>query len=297
VTTAAPEKQWTIESLVKWATDDFRARGIESPRLDAEVLVAWALGIDRVRVIIDGKRPLVGDELNRLRQLVKRRRAREPVAYLRGEREFFGRKFRVDKRVLIPRPDTETLVEVALERTAHVSLSMRSLDLCTGSGCVAVSLARQRPTARVHATDLSPDALAVARENAFRLGAYNVSFAAGDLFAAVPRGCRFDVITANPPYIPSGEVDGLEPDIKDFEPRLALDGGADGLELLRRIAAESGAWLVPGGVLAVEVGAGEAEEVARLFAQHGFEGVSARRDYGKIERVVFGAWRGVGGAG
>src|SRR5262249_11556986 len=166
--TRVADKVWTIEDIVKWATEDFRARGIENPRLDAEVIVAWALGIDRVRIIVDGKRPLVEKELSLLRDLVKRRRAREPVAYLRGEREFYGRKFKVDRRVLIPRPDTETLVDVGLDRTRHVSMSVRALDLCTGSGCVAITLPRQRPTSRGPASALSRDAPAGAREHARR---------------------------------------------------------------------------------------------------------------------------------
>lgn len=285
---AEAPKTWTIGSLVKWATDDFRARGIESPRLDAEVIVAFALGIDRTRVIIESQRPLEAGELALLRDLVKRRRAREPIAYLRGEREFYGRTFRVDPRVLIPRPDTEALVDVALARSAHVSLSMRLLDLCTGSGCVAITMARQRPTSRVLATDLSADALAVARENAYRLGAYNVAFAQGDLFAGVPAGSQFDAITANPPYIPTGEIAGLMADVRDFEPRAALDGGADGLDLVRRIVAEAPAFLDEGGVLAMEIGAGEAPAVRDLFERHGYRDVQVDRDYGKIERVVSG---------
>ena len=289
--TTATEKTWTIESLAKWATDDFRARGIDNPRLDAEVLIAWALGIDRVRIIIDGKRPLVGGELAKLRDLVKRRRAHEPVAYLRGEREFYGRRFIVDRRVLIPRPDTETLVEVALARTSQCSMSMRALDLCTGSGCVAITLARQRPTSRVHATDISAEALQIARENALRLGAYNVSFSEGDLFAAIPSPRRFDIVTANPPYIPSPEIAGLSPDIRDFEPKVALDGGLDGLELVRRIVEDAPSWLVAGGVLAIEVGAEQAPQATRLLETRGFCTVERARDYGKIERVVSGVWQ------
>lgn len=285
---AEPQKTWTIGSLVKWATDDFRARGIENPRLDAEVLVAFALGIDRTRVIIESLRPLEPAELALLRDLVKRRRSREPIAYLRGEREFYGRTFLVDSRVLIPRPDTEALVEVALARTAHVSLSMRQLDLCTGSGCVAITMARQRPTASVLATDLSVDALAVARENAYRLGAYNVAFLESDLFASIPAESRFDVITANPPYIASTEIESLMPDVRDFEPRMALDGGADGLDLVRRIVEKAPAFLDPGGVLAIEIGAGEAAATRELFEARGYRDVAVDRDYGKIERVVSG---------
>ncbi len=293
-------KVWTIGALVKWATDDFRTRGIESPRLDAELLVAHALGITRTQVIIEMMRPLADAELAMLRDLVKRRRAHEPIAYLRGEREFYGRRFRVDKRVLVPRPETEVLVDVALARTRSLSMSMRALDLCTGSGCVAITLARQRPTSKVHATDVSEDALAVARDNAHRLGASNVAFAPGDLFDAVralvanPRvrrwgGPPFDLITANPPYIASGEIPTLQIDVRAFEPHLALDGGEDGLALVRRIVSEAPELLAPGGVLAMEIGAGQAPAVAALFEARGFTRVDVQRDLARIERVVSGA--------
>jgi release factor glutamine methyltransferase len=285
---AAP-KTWTIGSLVKWATDDFRARGIENPRLDAELIVAHALGIDRMRVILDAERPLDERELATLRDLVKRRRSYEPIAYLRGEREFYGLRFHVDKRVLVPRPDTETLVDVALARSAHVSMSMTMLDLCTGSGCVAITMARQRPTSRVFATDISPDAIAVARENAQRLGAYNVAFEVADLFAAkMIEGVRFDVVTANPPYIATGDLESLQADVREHEPRLALDGGPDGLDIVRRIVAEAPSHLASGGLLAMEVGAGEAPAAVALMEARGFRDVRADRDIARIERVVSG---------
>lgn len=289
-TEVAAPRSWTIGSLVKWAVEDFRARGIENPRLDAELLVAHALKIDRMRVILDGTRPLEGAELGALRDLVKRRRSFEPIAYLRGEREFYGLKFRVDKRVLVPRPDTETLVDVALTRSTHVSMAMRQLDLCTGSGCVAIAMARQRPTAQVFASDLSPDALVVARDNALRLGAYNVAFFTGDLFAPFA-GRRFDVITANPPYIPTGDLATLMPDVRDHEPRLALDGGADGLDLVRRIVSAAPDHLEEGGLIALEIGAGEAPDTAKLLEERGFTEVRADRDIARIERVVSGVWR------
>lgn len=288
MTVSSETKTWTIGAVVKWAADDFRARGIESPRLDAELLVAEALGTTRMQLIIDSQKPLQGEELSRLRELVKRRRAREPVAYLRGEREFYGRVFHVDKRVLIPRPDTETLVDVALGRTADRSMSMRALDLCTGSGCVAVTLARQRPTSKVCGADISPDAVALARENAMRLGAHNAWFVVSDLFAAIDREARFDVITANPPYIPTREVESLDADIRDFEPRIALDGGPDGFTFLRRIVSEAPTYLDRDGVLALEVGAGQAPEVRRLFEERGFRDVQIARDLARIERVVSG---------
>jgi release factor glutamine methyltransferase len=289
VTQEAAQPPWTIETIVRWATDDFRGRGIDSPRLDAELLLAHALGATRMQLIVDSKRPLSPPELARFRDLVKRRRVREPVAYLLGEREFYGRKFRVDKRVLVPRPDTETLVEVALRRTRDRSMSMRALDVCTGSGCVATTLGRERVTSHVLATDLSEDALVVARDNALRLGAYNVAFRRADLLASL-RG-PFDVITANPPYIPTAEIGTLDADVRNFEPRGALDGGADGLDLVRRVVEGARALLEDGGILAVEVGAGQAGEARACFERSGYVEVDIARDYAKIERVVSGAHR------
>jgi release factor glutamine methyltransferase len=273
--------------------DDFRARGIDSPRLDAEVLLAKALGTTRIQLIVDSKRPLAPDELARMREMVRRRRAREPVAYILGEREFYGRTFRVDRRVLVPRPDTETLVDVALTRTRALSMSLRALDLCTGSGCVAITLGRERPTSSVVGGDISADALDVARDNALRLGAYNVAWRQGDLFAAVALPARFDLITANPPYIAVGDFASLQAEVRDHEPRLALDGGDDGLSLVGRVVAGAPARLVsPSGVLAVEVGAGQATAVVELFERAGFAEIEVKRDYARIERVVSGMLRG-----
>lgn len=273
--------------MLRWASEDFRARGIESPRLDAELLLAFALASTRVQLFVDFKRPLDAPELARFRDLVKRRRAREPIAYIVGHREFYGRAFRVDRRVLVPRPDTEILVAAALARTRHLSMSMRALDLCTGSGCLAITLGRERPTSRIVGADLSADALAVARENVLRLGAYNVALRRGDLFAAVIEGSRFDLITANAPYIPSAEIATLQPEVRDHEPRLALDGGADGLDLVRRVVVGAPAFLRPRGTLALEVGMGEAPAVAALMAD-AFGAIEVHRDYAGIDRVVSG---------
>jgi release factor glutamine methyltransferase len=281
------EEVWTIRRVLTWAADDLRKRGSTSPRLDAELLLGRVLKLDRVGLLIDADRPLAKAELSQYRDLYQRRRAGEPVAYLLGVREFYGRPFRVDRRVLIPRPDTETLVEVALERTRHISLSARALDLCTGSGCVAISLALERPTTRVLAADISPDALAVAEENAIRLGAYNAGFVLSDLFAAFARA-RFDLITANPPYITEGELPTLAVDIRGYEPTLALTGGPDGLDVLRRITAEAPARLDEGGVLAVEIGADQGEAVRALFEAAGFREIATRKDYGGHERVISG---------
>ena len=290
MTVAESAQTWTVAAVLKWATDDFRARGIESPRLDAEVLLSRATGASRTQLVIDMLKPLAAPELARFREMVKRRRAREPVAYILGEREFYGRTFKVDARVLVPRPDTETLVDVALARTRAVSMCGRVLDLCTGSGCVAITIARERPTMDVIGSDASEGALAVAEENALRLGAYNAWFVRSDLYGDLPRGTTFDLITANPPYIASGEIAGLSPDIAAFEPRLALDGGADGFALIERIVQGAPERLERGGVLAMEVGAGQAERAAHMLEARGFTDVESARDYARIERVVSGRW-------
>lgn len=289
MTAEAPSNEvWTIRRVLAWSADDLKKRSFSSPRLDVELLLGRVVGLDRVHLVIDADRPVSKEELATFRALFTRRRAGEPVAYLLGEREFYGRKFKVDRRVLIPRPDTETLVEVGLERTRSLYLCARVLDLCTGSGCVAISLACERPTTRVVATDISRDALSLARENALRLGAVNVAFAEGDLFDAV-RGARaFDLITANPPYIAASEVPSLAPDIRDFEPRVALSPGDDPLAIARRIVDAAPAFLNDGGTLAMEVGAGQAPDVAKLFEARGFSDVRSRKDYGGIERVVSG---------
>jgi release factor glutamine methyltransferase len=285
--TSKSDEPWTVERLLRWVTEDLRSRAIDTPRLEAELLLGEALGCDRIRLIVDRDRVLQEDELARLRALVQRRRKREPLAYLRGEREFYGRSFRVDRRVLVPRPDTETLVEVALRRSRGRSMFGRLLDLCTGSGCVAISFARERPTWRIDGTDLSEDALCVARDNAIRLGAlWNVRFRQGDLFGAVDPLDRYEVIIANPPYIPRADIEGLAPDIRDHEPRMALDGGPDGLDLIRSIAAGAPGHLVEGGLLAMEIGVEQPDAVRALLKQAGFDDIELDRDLASRPRVV-----------
>ncbi len=278
---------WTIARVLKWATDDFRGRGLESPRLDAELLLSLALGLDRVRLILEAARPLTPNELSSYRNLIKRRRAGEPIAYIRGEREFFGHAIHVTPAVLIPRPDTETLVEVALDRTRARSLYGTAVDLCSGSGCVAIAFAKERPTWRVTGVDVSEQAVAVARNNAERLSARAAfRFLVGDLFAPLGQAERFDLVTANPPYIPHADLADLDAGIRDFEPQLALDGGPDGLDVVRRIVAQAPERLTSGGVLALEIQYDQADRVSELMARAGLVDVERRRDYGGHERVV-----------
>jgi len=279
---------WTIGKVARWAADDFRARGITSPRLEAELLLSHVLGTDRIHVIADADRSLSASELESFREAIKRRRKGEPVAYIRGQKEFYGRVFRVDRRVLVPRPDTETLIDVALGRTRHCSLGARTLDVCTGSGCVAITLARERPTSTLCATDISADAIAVARDNALRLGAaHQIRWLVGDLCDPLSPGHdRYDLVVANPPYIPERDYESLPPDIKEFEPRVALLAGEDGLSVIRRLVAEAPRYMLSGGVIALEVGAGQAAAVSALLGDAGFCDVAVAKGYGGHERVV-----------
>jgi release factor glutamine methyltransferase len=244
-------------------------------------------------MIVDSARPLAPEELERFKELLVRRRRSEPVAYILGEREFYGLRFSVNQHVLIPRPDTEILVNVALERTRDRHLFGRAVNLCTGSGCVAIAFAKERPTWHVTGSDISTDALDVARKNALKLGAvWNIDFRQSDLLASIVAEPRYDLITANAPYVPDAEVPTLAADIRNFEPAGALCGGPDGLSILRRLVKAAPAWLTPGGMLALEVGAGQAERVAKGLGAYGFSEVQLARDYGGIERVVSGRWPG-----
>ncbi|HYJ09038.1 MAG TPA: peptide chain release factor N(5)-glutamine methyltransferase [Polyangiaceae bacterium] len=279
---------WSVKRVLSWAADDLRKRGNDSARLDVELLLSRVLKLDRIGLIMHSERPLAPAELAAFRELFKRRRAGEPVAYLLGEREFYGIQLRVDARVLIPRPDSERLVEVALERTRARSMLGAALDLCTGSGCVAIAFARARPTWSVTASDISADALAVARDNAHRTGTIrNLRLLEGSLFTPVG-GRRFDLVTANPPYIPSGDIPGLPVDVRGFEPHLALDGGHDGLLLVRRIASEATQYLTPGGLLALEIGADQGPAAQAILAEHGFRELELAQDLGGRDRVVSG---------
>jgi release factor glutamine methyltransferase len=272
---------WTPLKLLAWSQEWFAKKGVDAPRLTGELLLSHALRCDRIRLYLDFDKPLAEPELAAFRDLVKRRADGEPTAYLVGKREFWGRPFRVTPAVLVPRPETELLVEAAL---AVLPAGGSALDLCTGTGAIAISLALEKAGASVVATDLSPEALAVARENAAALGAA-VELLEGDLFAPLPAGRRFDVVVSNPPYVPAGELAGLSREVKR-EPRLALDGGADGLDLLRRIAADAPRWLAPGGTLLLEMHESHAEPLVRLCREAGFASAEARKDLAGLWRYV-----------
>ena len=277
---------WTPLKLVAWTQGYFARAGVDAPRLTAELLLAHALRCDRVRLYLDFDKPLGEAELGAFRDLVRRRADGEPTAYLTGRREFFGRAFRVDPRVLVPRPETEVVAEAAL---AALPEEGRALDLCTGSGVLAVTLALGR-RARLVATDLSPGALEIARENARSLGA-EITFLEGDLDGPVAPGERFDLLVSNPPYVPSGEIEGLSREVRR-EPRLALDGGPDGLALIRRIVALAPSRLAAGGTLVLEMHETHRETLPRLCREAGFARAEARADLAGLPRLVVATMAG-----
>jgi release factor glutamine methyltransferase len=282
-----PPPTWSIKSLLAWTTEFFKSKGHESAKREAELLLAHVLGYTRVELFIHFAEEPGEAERKRFRDLIQRRLAGWPVAYLIGSREFYLLPFEVEPAVLIPRPDTETLVLEALNRLKPLT-APAVLDLGTGSGCIAVSLAHQKKDASVTATDVSLEALTVARRNAARHGvADRIAFLAGDLFAAVPPGTTYDLIASNPPYISESEFAELATDVRDHEPRIALDGGPDGLTFYRRIASEVSAFLKPGGRLLLEVGATQDAAVRGLLAEQPELEVGATlKDMGGHARVV-----------
>jgi len=284
----------SVSEALRTAARRLRASGSRSPRLDAELLLAAALQTDRAGLFRTPERALAPDETSLYEGYLRRREAHEPVAYIRGRRAFRTLELEVTPDVLIPRPETESLVDVALEVLAAVPAGRgepRALDIGTGSGCIALALAAEDPFVSVTATDLSAAAVELARRNAARHGlGGRVRLLCGDLFAPLPAEARFDLIVSNPPYVPAAEYDVLEPNVRDHEPRLALHGGADGLDVYRRLVPGSLARLRAGGTLAVEVGVGQAAAVGALFAAAGgYRPPGVRADLGGIPRVVWAA--------
>ncbi|HSR12949.1 MAG TPA: peptide chain release factor N(5)-glutamine methyltransferase [Thermodesulfobacteriota bacterium] len=261
------QKVWTVLELIRWADDRFRKEGIPTPRLDAEVLLASALGTDRVGLYTHFDQPLKSEELAIFRQLIVRRLKREPVAYILGKKEFWSLPFKITPDVLIPRPETEILVEEALKiLSSRGDGPAEIMEIGTGSGVISVALAKERPDVRITATDISPKALGVAFENARLNGVEEaIQFLPGDLFEAVPRGKEFDLILTNPPYVPAGEIPSLMPEVRDYEPRVALEAGSDGLDLFRRALPQLTKFLRPKGWFLAEFGGhGQDREILRM---------------------------------
>ena len=278
---------WTTLAVLDWTTKRFSDAGITSARLEAQLLLAHVLGCSRVALYTGFDKPLADAELTGYRELIKRRLGGEPVAYLLGEHEFWGLPFYVDDSVLVPRPDTETVVEVARSARTDRAAACRVLDLCTGSGAIAISLAKELTGSTVIATDISEAAVAIARRNAERNKlADRVEVRHGDLWAAVA-GERFDLVVSNPPYIASAIIATLGAEVRR-EPVLALDGGETGLVFYDRICGEARAYLEPGGTLVVEHGYDQADTVRARFEAAGFERIALVHDLGKNPRVTWG---------
>lgn len=284
---------WTVRRILEWTAGYFTRKGVDAPRLSAELLLSHVLAEPRIKLYTQYDRPLSEGELGRMRELVQRAADEEPIAYLTGRAHFFNLEFEVTRDVLIPRPDTETLVENVLQTVRHQPglEAPRVIDLCTGSGCIAAAVAQHLKTAIVVATDLSPAAVEVARRNVERLGlADRVTIEQGDLFGPLREMVDvrpFHLVLANPPYIRSAEVAMLDRSVREYEPAQALNGGPDGLDLHRRILAEAPDRLVPGGRVFLEI-AFDQGELARDVAGgfEAFQSVRILKDFGGRDRVL-----------
>jgi release factor glutamine methyltransferase len=283
------EDLWTVLRMMEWSGEYLEGKGITRGRLDAEHLLADVLGLGRLELYLQFDRPLVAAELDRYRPLLKRRAKREPLQYILGRAAFRELDLEVDERVLIPRPETEILLDEVLEWAAvHAGEQARGLDLGTGSGAIALSLVLEGPFELVVATDASAAALEIARCNAEASGlADKVEFRLGSYFDPVAEGEVFDLVVSNPPYVAEGEAPSLEPEVREWEPGDALFAGPDGLGALRAIVAGAGSHVRPGGLLALEVGAGQVGPVVAMLEDTGeYVDVLVRRDLAGRERMV-----------
>lgn len=287
--TTATER-WTVLRMILWSADYLEEKGVESPRLDAEHLLAHVVGVNRLQLYLDFERPLIPSELDGFRPLLKRRAAREPLQYIIGRHPFRELDLEVVPGVLIPRPETELLVEEVLKWSGTSAAEAPTvLDLGTGTGAIALSLAKEGDFAKVVATDVSEAALTLAERNrGTAVLAERVELRRGSMFEPLLPGERFGVVVSNPPYVPEVDAASLQPEVRDWEPAEALFGGADGMDFIRRLVAEVRPHMEVGGLLALEVGAGQAPLVAKLLRHRDeFENVAVIRDYSGRERFVF----------
>lgn len=282
------EQTWTILKVLQWTTGYFSRHGIDQPRANAEVLLAHVLGKERIELYLQYDKPLTPDELVRYRRTIRRRATREPTQYITEKQEFWSLEFEVNTSVLIPRPETELLVEMALDLLP--ASRQRILDVGTGSGAIAVTLARECPEAEIVATDASHDALRVAKRNASRHGVSDrIAFVATDLFGGFfPQHAAFDLIISNPPYIGEDEFHTLAPEVESYEPQMALRGGGPkGLDIIRKILREAPHYMKTAAVLLLEIGLGQAEILQEELADNpSFEDVRTTKDYSQIPRIL-----------
>ena len=281
--------EWTIQRLLTWVTDYLAQKGVDSPRLSAELLLSNVLGLKRIELYTQYNKVVVQEQLDRLRDLVKRAGQHEPVAYLVGRTEFYSIEFEVSPDCLIPRPETELLVQRSVEFLRKRTGPQLVCDLCTGSGVIAVAIAKNVPDARVIATDISQAALAVAARNIEKHKlAERIDLRHGDLFdPLVPQLDQFDLIVCNPPYVSAAEYEALDKNVKDYEPRIALYAGQDGLDVYRRIGEKVSQFLKPDGILLLEIGYKQGPAVRDLLEQTGtFSQIRIDKDLQTHDRVV-----------
>ncbi len=281
----------TVLEAIQRSAEFLAKKGVDSPRLQAELLLAHLLKVPRMKLYLSFERVLVAGEVDAFRGLITRRGQREPLQHIVGSTSFCGFEIAVNRHVLVPRPETELLAERGWtflnQLPAVQSRPATALDFGTGSGCLAIALACKCPAAEIWAVDVSPEALAMARENAARHGgAARIRFLEGDGFAALPPDARFDLIISNPPYIPSEEIASLQPEVRDHDPRGALDGGADGLDYGRRLAAEAARFLNPDGRLMLEFGDAQAGLLRPIFEEQNWIVETIAEDYTRRPRIL-----------
>lgn len=281
----------TVIEVIQRSAEFLAKKGIDSPRLQVELLLAHVLSMPRMKLYLNFDRVLKEEELNTLREAVKRRSNREPLQHIVGATSFCGLDIAVNRNVLVPRPETELLAEHAWKFLGTLSSGperISVLDFGTGSGCLAIALATKCPAAEVHAVDISAEALVVARKNAEIHGVTGrIVFHHGDGFSGVPLGLKLDLIVTNPPYIPTGEIETLEPEVREFDPRAALDGGLDGLDYYRHLSASASAFLKPNGRIMMELGDEQAPAIKQIFSSQGWRNIEVAQDDTRRDRFLF----------
>jgi release factor glutamine methyltransferase len=288
----------TVLEAIRKSADFLGKKNVGSPRLQTELLLAHLLKMPRMKLYLNFERVLTATETDSLRELIKRRAAREPLQHIVGSTSFCGYEITVNRHILVPRLETELLAELGWQflvaatkqsegGSAFNDQTLAALDFGTGSGCIAISLAAKCPDAKIVATDISADAIALAKENAVRNKvAERIEFLQGDGFAALAGGMQFDLIISNPPYIPSAEIATLQPEVRDVDPHDALDGGADGLDFYRKLAAEAKPFLKPAGKIALEFGDGQAGAIRKIFETEKWIVEAVKKDYAQRARIL-----------
>jgi release factor glutamine methyltransferase len=276
----------TVLEGIQKSAEFLEKKGVDSPRLHAELLLAHILNLQRMKLYLNFDRALGPGEVERLREFVQRRGKREPLQHILGSTSFCGLEIAVNRHVLIPRPETELLAEAGWKFLSTLSdPSSTALDVGTGSGCIATVLAVKCPGTKISAVDISPEALEIARQNATR-HQVQIQFSNSDAFAALPAGTQFDLIISNPPYIPAADMSSLQPEVRDYDPRIALEGGVDGLEFYRRLATEARPFLKSGGRFMLEFGDGQAEAIQKIFETQKWIVEAIREDYTRRPRLL-----------